>query len=55
MLVAGSPIVRKIHQTQGKQRAMEFASHIVRTANLGFSKQPREFEQGWRQEMEIGD
>ncbi|MCG8367152.1 MAG: hypothetical protein MJA27_27925 [Pseudanabaenales cyanobacterium] len=39
MLVAGSPTVRQIHQTRGKQRAMEFASHIVRIAGLRRSQQ----------------
>ena len=30
MLVAGSEVVRQIHERQGKQEAIAFASHIVR-------------------------
>ncbi|MBE9140983.1 AAA family ATPase, partial [Nodosilinea sp. LEGE 07088] len=51
MLVAGSEVVRLIHDKQGKKVAMNYAAHVVRMA--GQQQMPSSKKKGWA--MEIGD
>jgi hypothetical protein len=55
MLVAGSPTVRLIHERQGKERAMQFVSHMVQTACLEGCQQPQRVRQKKRRGFEIGE
>jgi hypothetical protein len=55
MLVAGSDVVRQIHDKQGKKEAIAFAQHIVKAAIL--ARPQRQKNPSWDKNkgMEIGD
>jgi hypothetical protein len=55
MLVAGSPTVRLIHEKQGRERAMQFVSHLLQTACLESSQQLQRVRQKKGRGFEIGE
>ncbi|MEO1069744.1 MAG: hypothetical protein AAFW95_11590 [Cyanobacteria bacterium J06638_6] len=54
MLVAGSEVVRQIHDRQGKKDAIAFAQHIVKIASQEKNATPKTFN-GQSHFLEIGD
>jgi hypothetical protein len=55
MLVAGSKVVRQIHDRQGKKEAIAFAQHIVKAAMLARPQHQENLSQDKNKGMEIGD
>jgi conjugative relaxase-like TrwC/TraI family protein len=53
MLVAGSEVVKKIYDHQGKKEAIAFAQHIVTVARLGYTSST--VTKHHSHELEIGD
>ncbi len=54
-LVAGSETVRRIYESQGKQQAMKYATHIARMAAEQGAKQSSGVKVGKAQQIEWGD
>jgi conjugative relaxase-like TrwC/TraI family protein len=55
MLVAGSEMVRQIHDRQGKQEAIAFAQHIVKAAMLARPQRQKNPSRDKNKGMELGD
>jgi len=55
VLVAGSETVRRIYESQGKQQAMKYATHIARMAVEQGAKQPSGVKVSKAQQIELGD
>ncbi|MEM9117459.1 MAG: hypothetical protein AAGD09_06205 [Cyanobacteria bacterium P01_F01_bin.56] len=54
MLVAGSETVRRFYEAQGKQRAMQFATHILQMAGNQKLQQHHNFAQKQHLGIEMG-
>ncbi len=55
MLVAGSEVVRQIHDRQGKKEAIAFARHITKVACQQQKQAPESINQTRGLCVEIGD
>ena len=55
MLVAGSEVVRQIHDRQGKKEAIAFARHITKVACQQQKQAPKSINQTRGLYVEIGD
>lgn len=55
MLVAGSEMVKQIHDKQGKKDAIVFASHITKLASIAHSRKLDKIGQQKGLGLEIGD
>ncbi len=55
MLVAGSEVVRQIHDKQGRKDAIAFASHVTKLASVACSVELEKASQQKGLDLEIGD